>query len=94
MDKARDLLSIWTRGFFLLVLLVISLAAGAVAAAVPIVVLGALLGWDQDREILWLLLLSPLWAPLWAGFVARDAYRFFPPDRGASMREWRAARVK
>lgn len=94
MDKARHLLSIWKRGFLLLVLLAIALAGGAVVAVVPLVIIGDFFEWEQDVLLLWLLLFSPIWTPLFAGFIARDAYRFFPPDEGASVREWRAARIK
>lgn len=72
MDKLNDLLTRWQRGAMLLFMLAICLAGGAIVVGVPLLVAFEVFGWNKDKFLTWLLLLSPLWAPIWAGYVTPD----------------------
>lgn len=94
MDTLRKVLDLWKRGFLLLALVALALAAGALPAGLLITMAVAAFVGREGSELTWLLVLLPVWGPVWAGFVARDAYRYFPRDQGAPAREWRAAGIK
>ncbi len=65
----------WTGGFLFLLMSAASLTAGAVAIGLPLAIVAELAGYDADHAIRWLLALSPIWAPLFAGYTAEHLER-------------------
>jgi hypothetical protein len=79
--RISQIVGLWQHGFMLLLLLAVALLAGAVAVGLPLLLAGELFGLGEDWAQRWLLILSPLWAPIWAGYLASGLQRYLPGAR-------------